>query len=112
VAAPTSAPLRTCVGCRRRETQDQLIRLATVTSHAGENLVVVDARRRVGGRGAWLHPTTECLALAQRKRAFARAFRSAVVSDGLEEKLAPHSVPTGAETPQGTTVLTESGSEI
>ncbi len=36
--------------------------------------MTIDANRS-GGRGAWLHPGTECLQKALRRRAFARAFR-------------------------------------
>jgi predicted RNA-binding protein YlxR (DUF448 family) len=37
--------------------------------------VVPDPRRRIPGRGAWLHPDQRCVELAQRRRAFARALR-------------------------------------
>jgi predicted RNA-binding protein YlxR (DUF448 family) len=37
--------------------------------------VVADPRGRIPGRGAWLHPVPECVELAQRRRAFARALR-------------------------------------
>ncbi|VVJ20924.1 COG2740: Predicted nucleic-acid-binding protein implicated in transcription termination [Amycolatopsis camponoti] len=38
--------------------------------------VVVDGRRRLPGRGAWLHPDPDCLAKAERRRAFPRALRA------------------------------------
>jgi len=38
-------------------------------------LVLPDPRRRAPGRGAHLHPVTECLDLAERRKAFPRAFR-------------------------------------
>jgi len=46
-------------------------------SDTGENVagVVADPRLRMPGRGAWLHPTPECLDLAVRRRAFGRALR-------------------------------------
>jgi len=37
--------------------------------------VVTDPRLRLPGRGAWLHPTPECLDLALRRKAFGRALR-------------------------------------
>ena len=66
----TSGPLRTCVGCRQRAAVSDLIR---VVAHAGE--CIPDLDRRLPGRGAHLHPTRECLELAERRRAFPRALR-------------------------------------
>lgn len=37
--------------------------------------MVPDVARRLEGRGAWLHPYSACLALAERRRAFGRALR-------------------------------------
>ena len=34
-----------------------------------------DPRRRLPGRGAWLHPDPECLIRAERRSAFPRALR-------------------------------------
>jgi predicted RNA-binding protein YlxR (DUF448 family) len=64
------APTRTCVGCRVRDAQDRLLRVVAV-----EGEILPDPRRRRPGRGAYLHRRLECLALAERKRAFPRAFR-------------------------------------
>ena len=62
--------MRTCVGCRQRAALSDLIR---VIVNAGE--CVPDLDRRLPGRGAHLHPTQECLELAERRRAFPRALR-------------------------------------
>jgi uncharacterized protein len=37
--------------------------------------LVVDVRRRLPGRGAWVHPQEQCVAQAVRRHAFARALR-------------------------------------
>ena len=63
-------PVRTCVGCRQRAAKRELLRVTLV---AGE--VVPDVRGTASGRGAHLHPTPTCFALAERKRAFARALK-------------------------------------
>jgi predicted RNA-binding protein YlxR (DUF448 family) len=42
---------------------------------AVDGFLVVDVRRRLPGRGAWLHPEAGCLAKAERRRAFPRALR-------------------------------------
>ncbi|THJ67734.1 YlxR family protein [Arthrobacter echini] len=70
-------PLRTCVGCRRRDRRSHVIRV--VARPVGElSVAVIDERRRLSGRGAWLHPDPACLDLAVRRRAFNRAFRRPV----------------------------------
>ncbi|WP_461024782.1 DUF448 domain-containing protein [Thalassiella azotivora] len=44
-------------------------------------VVVPDPRRRLPGRGAWLHPDPVCLDLAERRRALARALRTGTAVD-------------------------------
>ncbi|WP_091515986.1 MULTISPECIES: YlxR family protein [Amycolatopsis] len=70
------APVRTCVGCRKRASVGELLRVVAADGH-----VVVDERRRLPGRGAWLHPEPGCLAKAGRRRAFPRALRSSGTLD-------------------------------
>jgi predicted RNA-binding protein YlxR (DUF448 family) len=80
-----SPSVRTCVGCRTRAAADELLRV--VAHDAGDGMEIVpDPRRRAPGRGAHLHPTTACLDLALRRRAFGRALRVTGVlrSDRLE----------------------------
>ncbi|GLZ11145.1 hypothetical protein Acsp04_13800 [Actinomadura sp. NBRC 104425] len=67
-----AVPLRTCVGCRVRTAKSELLRLVAV-----EGVIVPDPRGRMPGRGAHLHPDPGCLELAERRRAFPRAFRLA-----------------------------------
>ncbi len=78
----SSAPIRTCVGCRRREAAAELLRVVATlgATTQGEQSAqtwdaVPDPRHRAAGRGAWLHPVPACLELAERRRAFARALR-------------------------------------
>ncbi|WP_203978197.1 YlxR family protein [Planotetraspora silvatica] len=66
-----AAPLRTCVGCRVRTVKSELLRLVVV-----DGVIVPDLRGRLPGRGASLHPSSGCLELAERRRAFSRAFRA------------------------------------
>lgn len=73
-------PVRTCVGCRRRASVGELLRIV-----AEDGRLVVDTRRRLPGRGAWLHPDLECLSKVERRRAFPRALRvlGALDADGM-----------------------------
>jgi hypothetical protein len=76
--------IRTCIGCRQRAAATELLRVVVApaaTDPAASGTVVPDPRRRIPGRGAWLHPDPECVALAQRRRAFGRALRARVPLD-------------------------------
>jgi uncharacterized protein len=77
-AAP--GPVRTCIGCRQRAAKSELLRVVAGSDTDGQPAVVPDPRGRAAGRGAHLHPTTECLDQAVKRRAFARALR---VQEGL-----------------------------
>ena len=68
-------PVRTCVGCRKRELAVELLRVVAVDGGNGDCAVTVDSARKLPGRGAWLHPDPQCLEAAIRRRAFVRALR-------------------------------------
>ena len=74
---PNQRMARTCVGCRRRDDRSALLRVVAEWEDTGEHIarVVADPQHRLPGRGAWLHPTPECLDLAVRRKAFGRALR-------------------------------------
>jgi hypothetical protein len=63
-------PVRTCVGCRERAAKSELLRIV-----AAGNEVVPDPLARLTGRGAYLHPSPECLERARLRRAIPRALR-------------------------------------
>lgn len=67
-------PTRTCVGCRTRRPQPELLRLTRRSDGA-----VVRSGRRVRGRSAYLCPVEECLDRAIKRRGFSRAFRGQAV---------------------------------
>jgi predicted RNA-binding protein YlxR (DUF448 family) len=62
--------IRTCVGCKTRAVKSDLLRVVAIDGD-----VVVDPLARSPGRGAYLHPSQECLERARRRRAFPRALR-------------------------------------
>lgn len=66
--------IRTCVGCRQRADKSTLVRVVA-RREGTEWSVLPDVRGTLPGRGAYLHPSPECLDLAIRRRAFGRALR-------------------------------------
>ncbi|WSY64639.1 YlxR family protein [Nocardia sp. NBC_00881] len=80
-AAPQrpAAPVRTCIGCRKRELAVDLLRIVARDRETGDGShpieIIPDPRRRLSGRGAWLHPFSACLSTAERRRAIGRALR-------------------------------------
>jgi len=64
--------IRTCVGCRGRASRGELLRFVL---RDGEP--VPDPERTLPGRGAWLHDSEDCRALAERRGALLRALTRA-----------------------------------
>ncbi len=64
-------PVRTCVGCRQRDAQARLLRVGLCDGQA-----VPDLRRRLSGRGAYVHPRAKCVERAIRKGGIARSLRA------------------------------------
>jgi predicted RNA-binding protein YlxR (DUF448 family) len=69
--------VRTCVGCRRGTGRAELVRLA----RAPDGTVVVDHPPRLGGRGAWVHASGECVAKAARRGVLSKAFAAQTSGD-------------------------------
>ncbi|ORA25443.1 DNA-binding protein [Mycobacterium angelicum] len=67
--------MRTCVGCRKRELAAELLRVVAESDGNGKHAVIVDTAGSLPGRGAWLHPSPQCVQQAIRRRAFTRALR-------------------------------------
>ena len=63
-------PVRTCVGCRQRSSRNSMIRIVRA-----ENALAVDESGGLSGRGAWLHPSSDCLRLSIERKAFGRALK-------------------------------------
>jgi len=72
-------PVRTCIGCRKRDAAAEMVRLGLVN---GE--IVVAERSRVG-RGASLHARPTCLESGLRPDVLSRAFKQRVtIRDATE----------------------------
>lgn len=75
--AVIEGPVRTCVACRSKDGRDDLVRWVT----ADDGRVALDARAVRSGRGAWVHPTRQCVSLMVKRHAAERALKLAVVPD-------------------------------
>lgn len=65
--------MRTCVGCRKEDESESMIRLVL----GDDGAVAVDLAGRAFGRGAWVHPRPDCLSLAP-KGGLQKSFKSKV----------------------------------
>ncbi|HVR60943.1 MAG TPA: YlxR family protein [Polyangia bacterium] len=70
-----SAPVRTCIGCRKAAPAAELARLALCD---GRVVVIPPRGQRPGGRGASIHAQATCVRAALKAGAFARAFRTRI----------------------------------
>ena len=68
------------MGCRKRAAKSELLRVTVGSDANGLTAAVPDPQGTAPGRGAHVHPTTECYELAVRRKAFGRALR---VTTGL-----------------------------
>ena len=87
----TGHPVRTCVGCRKLAPAADLLRVVARAAEPEGWAVVPDPRRRLSGRGAWVHRDRECLSQAEKRRAFGRALR---VSGSLDTAALNHEIRT------------------
>ena len=67
-----AGPIRTCVGCRGRDSDSRLLRIVHDPEAAA---LLPDPRRRAEGRGAWVHRDERCITTALDRRAFIRSLR-------------------------------------
>ena len=83
-ASNIPGPVRTCLGCGKKQTKALLHRLVVDDKHQ----VMLDRTKAAPGRGAYLCGPG-CLTAAVKKKAFQRAFKQAIELDvnDLEEAL-------------------------
>ena len=64
-------------------------RSALLRAVSQNGILIIDERAVLPGRGAWMHPTQECMASALRRRAFGRALRvsTPVDTQTIEKRL-------------------------
>lgn len=64
-------PKRTCMGCKQIEYKRALVRIVRATAGG----VKVDSFGHVPGRGAYIHPSAECLNNAFKRNAVQRSLK-------------------------------------
>jgi predicted RNA-binding protein YlxR (DUF448 family) len=87
----SASPTRTCIGCRQRAPQGALLRVGLQDGRP-----TADPRRRIPGRGGYVHPVAACVSRATQTGSFARALRATLAhpavlanADGLIDRGAP-----------------------
>ncbi|WP_449277693.1 YlxR family protein [Leucobacter sp. GX24907] len=76
--------LRTCVACRVCAPRAELLRVVL-----RDGRLIADDRKVLPGRGAWVHPTAQCLERAVSRGVFSRALKVSGKPDAspLENRL-------------------------
>ncbi|MBC7723642.1 MAG: YlxR family protein [Burkholderiaceae bacterium] len=90
--------VRTCLGCRQRAHKSSLLRFVV-----SDGELVADHSAVKPGRGAWVHPTVECVDTALSRKAFGRALRNpklAVDGGALRQELTHHTEPGSTGSPR------------
>lgn len=74
-------PMRKCVGCQEMKSKKEMIR---VIKTADEEFLL-DATGKKNGRGAYVCPSKECLAMAIKSKGLERSFKQSIPSAVYEE---------------------------
>ena len=67
----TRTPIRTCVGCGRRQAKSELVRIV----ENPQSSLQVDLKQSLPGRGVWLHPNQRCYQKARSSGRLSRSLR-------------------------------------
>ena len=76
-------PIRTCVACRTSGGKRGLLRIVRLPENAG---VALDPTGKRSGRGAYVCPTAECVALAVKQKKLERSLKTSI-PEALAEEL-------------------------
>ena len=61
---------RKCVACRESKQQNEMLRIAKVN-----DCFIIDEKQKLGGRGAYICKSNQCLNLTIKKKMLNRAFK-------------------------------------
>jgi len=73
-------PIRTCIGCRKKDTKWKLLRI--VRNKLDQ--VVVDESRKSHGRGAYVCPDFQCLELALNPKKLNKVLKTNLEPESIE----------------------------
>ena len=79
-------PLRQCIGCGEMKSKKEMIRVLKTT----EDEIVIDAKGRKNGRGAYICPSMECFKKAVKSKGLERSLKMAIpkeVYEALEKEM-------------------------
>jgi predicted RNA-binding protein YlxR (DUF448 family) len=74
-------PIRTCIGCRRKRKKDEMLRFIKGT----DEVVLVNEKKRINGRGFYLCPDLACFKMAQKKEKWV-GFLGSIERFGIREE--------------------------
>ncbi len=83
--------MRQCLGCREHKPKRELIRVV----RSPEGVISLDFRGKSPGRGAYLCPSSDCLARIRKSHALERAFACSIpdeIFDELTNQMEAHTV--------------------
>ncbi|MFH1530364.1 MAG: YlxR family protein [Pseudomonadota bacterium] len=97
-------PVRTCIGCRQKGPKATLLRIVV-----SDGVPVVDERKRLPGRGAYLCRRERCFLRADKRGGLPRAFRRTPLRGGASLADAWRRFDADPETRAGMTTSTLEG---
>ena len=74
-------PMRQCVGCREMKSKKEMIRVIKTP----EDEIMIDATGRKNGRGAYICPSSDCLAKAIKSKGLERSFKMSIPTDVYDQ---------------------------
>lgn len=81
-----SLPLRTCIGCGKKDEKSKFVMVSRPSKSSPENSLEVSAgKNKSGGRSAYICKNEECLKKARKARRLERSFKGKVSNEIYEE---------------------------
>ena len=78
-------PERMCIACRQMKKKSELIRIVK-----RDDTAILDISQKLGGRGAYIRNSKDCIVAARKRRALSKHFKMAVsdeIYDAAQEMI-------------------------